>query len=187
MFSVHSSYQEVITIINKGGVVVMPTDTIYGVVGSALQSETIERLYALRQRDPLKPVIILIGSLSQLKSFHVSLEPLVLPVLEQLWPGPTSVVLPCPHPELAYLHRGGRSLAFRFPKKPELLAMLAETGPVAAPSANPEGMAPATTIQKAQDYFNGRVDAYVDGGTLVGSASRIVQMHPDGSYDVIRP
>ncbi|HUC20000.1 MAG TPA: L-threonylcarbamoyladenylate synthase [Candidatus Polarisedimenticolaceae bacterium] len=184
---VYSSYQESISLITEGGLVVMPTDTIYGVVASAFRPEAVKRLYILKRRASVKPVIILIADLSQLEQFSVTVDPVARQVLDQVWPGPTSVILPCSDQKLAYLHRGGFSLAFRLPDKPALRAVLERTGPLVAPSANPEGASPATTVDEARAYFGNEVEAYVDGGTVSAFASRLLRVHPDGSYDVLRP
>ena len=72
-----------------------------------------------------------------------------------------SVVLPCPAKEFSYLHLGTKTLAFRLPKSAKLQALLKKTGPLVAPSANPEGKKPAETIAEAKDYFGDKVGMYV--------------------------
>lgn len=155
--------KKLIAVIRKGGIGVMPTDTIYGLVGSALSRAAVERIYRIRKRNPKKPVIVLIGDLADLARFGIKLEPRVKTFLEKIWPGPYSVVLPCPGKKFAYLHRGTETLALRLPKPQWLRALLRATGPLVAPSANPEGKPPAKTIAEAKKYFSERVDFYVSG------------------------
>jgi len=131
-----SSMINIAEILKSGGIGVMPTDTIYGLVGSALSKKTVLRIYKVRQRDLRKPFIVLIGSLGDLKKFGVKLNPRHLAFLRKIWPGPVSVILPCTGREFYYLHRGTRSLAFRLPKDKGLINLLKKTGPLVAPSAN---------------------------------------------------
>ena len=80
--------------LNAGGIAVIPTDTIYGIVARALDKKAVERLYKVRQRNPKKPCIILISAISYLKKFGITFDFLTLRLLDLLWPGPVSIVLP---------------------------------------------------------------------------------------------
>ena len=150
-------------ILKAGGIGVMPTDTIYGLVGSALKPDTVARIYKVRQRSPDKPFIILISKLADLKKFDIELSSSQEDFLTKNWPGPLSVILPCPNPKFKYLHRGTKTLAFRLPSSRPLLGLLASTGPLVAPSANPEGLPAAQTIKQAKDYFGDKLDFYLSG------------------------
>src|SRR5665647_1367721 len=124
----------IISILSSGGIGILPTDTLYGVCGSAHKKETVERIYKLRKRDLKKPMIILISSLADLKMFGIKINGKQKTILENFWPGKMSVVLDCPLKKYRYLHRGGKSLAFRFPKNKWLTDILKKTGPLVAPS-----------------------------------------------------
>ena len=87
-----------------------------------------------------------------------------LPKTAKYWPGPNSLIIPNPKKGVDYLTRGSGTLAFRLPNDPDLLALINKTGPLIAPSANPEGLEPAKTIKQAKNYFGNRVDIYIDGG-----------------------
>ena len=164
----------------------MPTDTLYGIVASALKPEAVERIYRLKSRMPVKPPIILIASIEDLALFGVSPTPAQLKVLQTYWPGPTSIVLPCGAETFAYLHRGANSLAFRVPNDQKLQAFLHESGPLIAPSANLEGQPPAVTVAAARAYFGDAVDFYIDGGVIEGRASTIIRVSEDGEVEVLR-
>ena len=152
----------------------MPTDTIYGLVGSALSPQAVARIYKLRKRNLKKPFIILIGSLKDLELFKIRPDKFTRKILNKIWPNAVSVVLPCRSKDFSYLHRGTKSLAFRLPKNKNLLAFLIKTGPLVAPSANPEGLNPAQTINQAKRYFGESIDFYVDGGTIKGAPSTLI-------------
>src|SRR3989344_5324694 len=144
---------EVVKILKIGSIGVIPTDTIYGLVGSALNKKAVERIYKLRKRSLKKPLIILIGDIKDLKKFGISLYPNDYTLLAKFWPGKVSIILNCPSPKFKYLHRGTQSLAFRLPKTHNLKTFLKKTGPLVAPSANQEGEPSAKTIKEAQKYF----------------------------------
>lgn len=155
------TWQNATDSLKRGGVVVFPTDTIYGILGSALDPNVVNKIYLLRERGPEKPMIILISSIKELEKFHVGLSPKQKKLLKAIWPNPVSVVLPCYQNSFKYLHRGTNSLAFRIPNYPKLLGLLKQTGPLVAPSANPEGKPPAKNIKEAYEYFADQVDVYV--------------------------
>lgn len=187
--------ENLIKTIRGGGVVVMPTDTIYGIVGQALNADTVERIYKVRQRAPEKPCIILIGDKNELNKFSINLSPEQENEISKYWsfdktqdfkPGPVSIIFECSDKSLEYLHRGTESLAFRLPSDQNLQNLLKETGPLIAPSANPEGLTPAKDIKEARSYFSDAVDLYIDGGEISGKASKVIKLHNDGSVSILR-
>lgn len=171
--------------LKNNGIAVVPTDTLYGLVGPALQPTVVDQIYALKGRDPSKPMIVLISSLSDLEHFDIHPSTQIADQFPSYWPGPVSILLPCPDPKFAYLHRGTDEIAFRLPNNPQLLDLLRATGPLVAPSANPESQPPATTIDQARQYFGDQVH-YLDGGLLTGTPSRLLRLHSSGSPEVLR-
>lgn len=172
--------------LRAGAIGIIPTDTIYGIVGSALDVDVVERIYAARERNYKKPCIILISSIDDLQLFKIELNSLQKKALQKLWLGKNSVILDCQHEEFAYLHKGTDSLAFRLPKEKWLRKFLVLTGPLIAPSANPEGRTPATDIAQAKAYFGEKVDFYVDFGELSSKPSNVVRLKKDGLVDVLK-
>jgi len=169
-----------------GGVGVVPTDTLYGLVGSALSPGIVERIYKLRRRDIKKPMIILISGMGDLKKFGIQPNQYTKKWLKRYWPGAVSVVLKCRGKKWTYLHRGGETLAFRRPKHISLIKLLKQTGPLVAPSANWAGEPQAETVRAAQKYFGGGVDFYVDVGKLAGKPSTLVRLDERGRPTVLR-
>lgn len=171
--------------LRTGGVGILATDTIYGLVGQAVEPTVVERIYQLKQSTPDKPLIILIGDMADLAKFDIQLQPSLGQQLNQYWPGPVSIILPCLNQQYTYLHRGTNSLAFRLPAKPTLRRLLTRTGPLVAPSANPEGQPPAGTVAEAQAYFGDQVDFYLPG-RIGTKPSRVIRL-TDNRFDIIRP
>jgi L-threonylcarbamoyladenylate synthase len=187
--------ENLVKILNENGVVVMPTDTLYGIVGKAGNTSVVERIYTVRKRTPTKPCIILIGEIEELKKFSIPLSEEQKNILKQYWsfdfaqdfqPGPTSIVLDCPDEKFAYLHRGTKSLAFRMPLPEGLRELLQKTGPLVAPSANTEKFPASENVEDAKKYFGDAIDLYVDGGPIVSKASKIIRLHKDGSVSIVR-
>jgi L-threonylcarbamoyladenylate synthase len=180
--------------LSSGGVAVMPTDTIYGILGKAENKETVESIYKLKGRNPDKPSIILVANLDDLKKFSIHLSPVQEEKVKDFWfssthsekARPTSIIFDCEDPDLEYLHRGMKSLAFRLPQIKEFRNLIAKTGPLIAPSANPEGFPPAEDTEQAEKYFGKGVDFYLDGGQVSGEPSRIIKLERDGSVDILR-
>ena len=171
--------QQTASILKKGGIAIIPTDTLYGIVASAFAKPAVERIYTIKGRDENKPFIVLIASVLDLKKFDIVLSSAQKKILTRLWPNATSVILPCPHKKFEYLHRGTRSLAFRLPKNKKIQELLKKTGPLVAPSANPQGMSSAETIDQARTYFGNAIDMYISGGHKKGSPSTIVRFGGD--------
>lgn len=161
--------------LRQGMVGIIPTDTIYGIVASARMLEAVERVYTLRNRDREKPCIILISDRSELTEFGVIPTNEESDFLRKHWPGAVSVLLSCESSQFSFLHRGIHSLAFRVPDSVWLRNLLRETGPLIAPSANPQGRLAARTLDEARRYFGFRVDFYADGGMLAGEPSTLVR------------
>lgn len=173
------------TILKKGGVGVYPTDTLYGLVGLASLKKTVEKIYEIKGRDEDKPFIILISKISDIENFGVKLSKEHVRFLNTVWPGKVSVILPVKGKKFEYLHRGKNSLAFRMPANKNqrgksinenLLKLIKKTGSLVAPSANPQGLPPASNITEAKKYFGDQVQFYVSGGKKAGKPSRIISL-----------
>lgn len=177
--------EDVTDVILRGGVAVLATDTTYGIVGSALSEKTVNEIYRLRKRDLNKPLIVLISSRKDLKKFGVYPTAEQKEILKGAWPGAVSIILSCPTEKFAYLHRGTNTLAFRVPEKRELQILLHQTGPLVAPSANPQGHSVARTIAEARAYFGHHVDYYQDSGTVISHPSRLIDI-TGGTKKIIR-
>lgn len=186
-FSKIFSLRKTAKLLKNGQIGVLPTDTVYGLVGSALQSKAVERIYQLRKRDLKKPLIILINSWRDLSLFGIELNIERKKILQKIWPGQVSVVLDCDLEKLAYLHRGNNTLAFRVPKVFWLRWLLRKSGPLVAPSANRQGEPVATSLFVARKYFGDQADFYVEGGYLNSLPSTIIRLEENGEWEMIRP
>ncbi len=144
---------------------VIPTDTIYGLVGLAKDKRVVAKIRRLKGRSQGKPFIILISSLKDLEQFKIKLSTADRKILAKIWPGPVSVAF-------------SKKLSLRWPKNKFLNGLIKKTGPLVAPSANPEGLAPAQTIAEAKNYFGPKVDPAKYGVNFYLSAGRKLSGQP---------
>jgi len=184
--SLNLKYKKVIRILKANGVGVMSTDTLYGLVGGAFSKSAVERIYKIKKRNTKKPLIILISKISDLEKFGIKISTEHTKILKKFWPGEVSVILDCKSKKFKYLHRGTKSLAFRLPKNKKLTEILKKTGPLVAPSANPEGQKPARSITEAERYFQKSSDFYLSGGELKGEPSILVKLNKKGKIKILR-
>ncbi len=175
--------QKAINILNSGGVVVLRTDTLYGIVARADDEMAVQKVYQIKGRTPSKSCIILLDSIQQSYGDLQKISDEISKYIDR----PTSFLTESENAP-RWLLRANNMLAYRLPNVEYLKQIIKATGPLIAPSANPEGLAPATSIQKAKQYFGDSVDYYLDGGEVpVGTpASRIIKVDNSGKLETIR-
>lgn len=174
--------ETIISLLRGGGIGVLRTDTIYGIVARANNCAAVNRVFEVKRRSPTKPPISLISHSNQLLDDYDSQT---LAILARYWPGKNTIILPTQNsPE--WLSRGTRSISYRLPALPVLTALIDQTGPLVAPSANPEGQEPATTIDEAIAYFGDVVDFYVDSGKVTDNVPSKVYRLRDYELEQLR-
>lgn len=165
---------EVAQLLRTGGVVLLPTDTIYGLHGSALDEAAVARIAEIKGREETKPFVVLAASIADLDRLGVEARPELLAALDSVWPAPLTAVLPLRHPLAA--SRGASTLAVRIPALQWLRELAGRTGPLVSTSANRSGEPPIQhTSGLARDLQN-QLDAIVDGGVLSGEPSAILDL-----------
>ena len=185
---------ENIEILKNGGVGIIPTDTVYGIVCSAFSQKALSRLYEIKGRDEDKPPVVLISALDDLKLFGIDPKEVTKIFtcpsevserrrIKKFWPGKVSIIFNI-KPELNYLDKG-RGLAIRWPADKKVLEFLKQTGPLATSSANIQGQPPAKNISEAKKYFGNNVDFYEAGGDLESLPSTLVDLR-DGQVKILR-
>ena len=169
-----------------GGLVVFPTESVYGLGADARSPAAVARLVAVRGREQGKPILVLVRDLEMAGSVSREVSPAVRRLAACFWPGPLTLVLPARPglPEL--LTAGTGTIGVRVPAHAIARALVAGLdAPLTAPSANPPGAEPPRTLGAARDYFGDAVAAYVDGGPLPGGASTVASVE-EGQLRVLR-
>ena len=177
---------EAAAVLGRGGLVVFPTESVYGLGADATSSAAVERLVAVRGRDEGKPILVLASELRMVTQVVRHVPLLARRLAARLWPGALTLVLPARDGLSAALTAGTGTIGVRVPDHAAARALVAALGrPVTAPSANPPGAKPAETVDEARTYFGVRVDAYVDGGRCDGAPSTVVKIEGD-TFTVLR-
>ncbi|MGZ0711282.1 L-threonylcarbamoyladenylate synthase (plasmid) [Coraliomargarita sp. W4R53] len=161
--------------IGRGELVVIPTDTVYGVAANAFDAAAVQRLLDAKGRGRQSPPPVLVAGLTTLRALVAEVPEAVERLVEQFWPGGLTIVLPA-QPSLSWdLGETRGTVAVRMPAHRIALELLEETGPLAVSSANLTGKSAAITAEEAQDMLGDSVAAYLsDGISTTGVASTIV-------------
>ncbi len=150
--------------VRSGRLVVLPTDTVYGIGADAFDEEAVRALLRAKNRGPDMPVGVLVGSWSTVDGLVLGLSQQARSLIEAFWPGDLSIVVPHA-PSLQWNLGSTRgTVMLRMPLHPVALELLREVGPMAVSSANVSGQPPAATAQQARDQLGESVAVYLDGG-----------------------
>lgn len=175
-------------ILRAGGIVAMPTETVYGLAADATNGQAVARIFDAKGRPRFNPLIVHLPDAAAARSY-VDWPEIAERLATRFWPGPLTLVLPLKAntPLSPLVTAGLPSLALRVPAHPVAHQLLqAFGGPVAAPSANPSGRISPTTADHVAGGLSGRIEAILDGGPCgVGVESTIVGL--TGAPTLLRP
>jgi len=180
--------QKAAQILRSGGLVVFPTETVYGLGANALDASAVRKIYALKGRPATSPLIVHVASIEQARELAAEWPPEAERLAREYWPGPLTLVVPkkpiIPDDATA----GLPTVGLRMPRHPVALALLREAGvPIAAPSANRFTQLSPTTAQHVREAFGDVTPFLLDGGPCeVGLESTVIAVTPDG-LEVLRP
>jgi len=150
--------------VKAGRLVVLPTDTVYGIGCDAFSAPAVRNLLTAKERGPDMPVPVLVGSWSTIDGLVLGVPKSARDLIEAFWPGGLSLVLKHA-PSLTWdLGASKGTVMLRMPLHPVALELLREVGPMAVSSANVSGRPPAASVAEAQEQLGEKVAAYLDGG-----------------------
>lgn len=161
--------------IAQGKLIVLPTDTVYGIAADAFNSEAVASLLAAKGRDRQSPPPVLVANIEAIAALAGHVPSPIVKLAEAFWPGPLTIVLPV-QPSLSWdLGDTGGTVALRIPRHDVTLEILQETGPLAVSSANLTGKAAATNAEQAAEMLGSSVEVILDSGQSdTGFASTII-------------
>ncbi len=206
--------EEIIRVLSGGGIGVMPTDTIYGLVAGAHDVQAVEKVYQLKGRAPQRPFLVLVAHIAQIEEFDIVLSEQQKNILTGIWTAesgyyakvvdlqyavversnrPISVVIPCMSDKYSYIHRGQNSIGFRLVAQQNEIChsmyvheILKKTGPIIATSANISGQPFARTIEQARIYFGDACDFYVKKVHSLHAQPSVVASLNDDALTIVR-
>lgn len=182
-----------IKVLDRGDIIGFPTETVYGLAGSAYNEEALKKIFVLKQRPFYNPLIVHIRSIYALNEIATDIPDSAFKLAQKFWPGPLTLVLKKKRhiPDIAT--SGKDTVAIRVPNHPLALDLLNKIDyPLAAPSANPFGLISPTSAQHVFNYFNERLEVILNGGecerglesTIIGFENNQPILYRHGSISV---
>lgn len=160
-------------IIRSGGVIAFPTDTVYGIGASAIDTDAIEKLYLVKGRSQDKAIPILLADMEELAQITPTPGGIVQAIMDKFWPGALTLILPL----LAGLPSNlspTQTVGIRIPDFDLTRELLRHTGPLAATSANLSGQESARNAERVKENLKGEIDLILDGGISPGGVDSTV-------------
>jgi len=164
--------------IKRGGLVAVPTETVYGLAANGLDANAVARIYEVKGRPSVKPLSLLVSGIPAAEAFCAEIPDCARQLAEAFWPGPLTMVLPRRGNVPDIVTAGGATVGIRCPDHAVTLELMRLAGvPLAAPSANPSDMPSPKTASDVLAYFDGLIDFIIDGGECaLGVESTIIDL-----------
>ncbi len=181
MTRISKNIEEASAKLKNNEVIAIPTETVYGLAGNALEETAVKRIYEIKDRPLSNPLIIHIPSLDSLETYVSNVPKNALKLAKAFWPGPLTLLLPKKEIIPSIVTSGKPDVAIRVPNHPDTLALLAKLSfPLAAPSANPFGYISPTKASDVKRILEGKIELVLDGGDCAtGIESTIVGFDGD--------
>jgi len=160
--------------VRRGEVVVLPTDTVYGVGVDAFASDAVAAVLAVKGRGREMPLPVLVPSAQTVDGLAADVPDYARDLIRAFWPGPLTLVLPAQSSLMWDLGETNGTVALRMPQNDTALQLLSEVGPMAVTSANISGQPPATTILEAATQLGSAVSVYLEAGPSAGGLASTI-------------
>lgn len=183
-----SAIQAAASVLRKGGLAAIPTETVYGLAANALDPKAVAKIFQVKNRPADNPLIVHIAELDQLPSLARNIPQAAYDLADAFWPGPLTMILSKQDCIPDIVSAGLDTVAIRFPSHPVASAVIRESGlPIAAPSANLSGSPSPTNARRCVEDLSGKVEVIIDGGDCsVGVESTVITL-ADNTPRLLRP
>ncbi|RKU13218.1 threonylcarbamoyl-AMP synthase [Candidatus Poribacteria bacterium] len=159
---------EAVQCLKSGGIIAIPTDTVYGLGADPFNADAVQRLYTIKGRPDGKPIPLVLSSVDDVHRVAQNLPDYFFHLTDRFWPGGLTIIVEAKN-LLPVLTADGNTVGVRIPDNPLLLKILqAFGGPAAITSANLSGEPPASSVQEIGEELTSRIDVIVDGGKTPG-------------------
>lgn len=192
-FDVQNSYQEskleeIATILKKGGIVLFPTETVYGIGTNGLDENAVEKIYKIKKRNRKNPISLLVSSMKMIETIAQDISPIEYKLIENFFPGPFTIILKRRNIVPNIVTADSDSVGIRMPSSIIAHKLVELSGvPIAAPSANISGKLSGTNLMDILDEFSDSIDYAIDGGKCqIGMESTVVKVI-DNIPHILRP
>lgn len=165
----------IVKVLNDGGLVVAPSDTVYGILGDSCNDNTINKVYDAKKRNKNKSLILLVNSIEMLKKYILEISPLEEKLISKFWPGKLTIIFK-KNDNVSNLLTGGRdTIAIRYPDNDFLLDIISKVNrPLFSTSANISNQSTITSVDQIEQELLDYIDLVVDGGEIESTSSTIV-------------
>lgn len=179
---------EVVDIIKRDGIVVFPTETVYGIGGNALSENVIKNIYNIKKRPQEKALNILVKNKEEIKKYAYISSELEEEIIDKFMPGPITIILKKRKSQIPDLLTGNNdTIGIRIPDNDIVKKILEKCNlPIAAPSANISGKPSSIKLEDIKPDFDGKVDAFIDGGVCKQNISSTIVKVIDGKVKILR-
>ena len=183
----YTKLKEVARTIKQGGVVVFPTETVYGIGANGLSANAVKRIYEVKQRPLNKPISLLVNGTDMINEIAQDITDLEKALIKEFFPGPLTIILKNKDIVPNIVTANSNTVGVRMPSNEIALKLIEYAGvPIATPSANISGKPSGTNMEDIMKDFEGKVDYFVDDGpSKIGISSTIVQVI-DGVPHILR-
>lgn len=170
--------EEPAKIIRDGGIVIFPTETVYGIGANVLNAEAVKKIYEIKKRPLSKPINLLVNSIEMIEKVAKDITPLEHAIIKEFFPGPLTIILQKKDVVPDIVTANGTTVGVRMPANEIALELIKKAGvPLATSSANISDKPSKTNIKDVMSDFSEEVDCCIDGGeSKIGIASTIVQV-----------
>lgn len=163
-------------ILETGGAVILPTETVYGLFARALDEQAVEHVYALKRRPRDKAMNLNVGDFETILTYSKDQPPYLKKLYDQYLPGPLTIILKANDSVPAWINSGLSTIGFRLPDHPKTLELIKKTGPLIGPSANISGQESGKVFLQIQQQFSEMVSGFEDDNALTGLDSTILDL-----------
>ena len=174
-------------ILKSGGLVAVPTETVYGLAANGFDERAVSRIYEVKGRPEVKPLSLMVRGAEAFELLCEEVPKAAYVLADIFWPGPLTIVLKAKKTIPDIVRAGGETVGLRCPDHPALRELLGAVDfPLAAPSANPSGEKSPVKAQEVLQYFEGKIEGIIDGGECaLGTESTIIDLSKT-PYTILR-
>lgn len=173
-------------VINEGGVAVIPTDTVYGIVADAMNEDVVNKVFDIKNREYSKPLIIMVSSIDMLKKYVKEINDIENSLIKDYWPGRLTILFRKNNNISDLITSGSDLVGIRYPDDNELIELINMLDrPIISTSANLSKKDTIVSIDMLEDDIKSKVDYIYDGGVILDKVSTIVKVN-DGMVNIIR-
>ncbi len=176
---------DVIKHLKKGGIIITPTDTVYGIMADAANDKAVKKVYEAKKRSFDKPLIVLVNSVEMLNDYVLEIDDITKRIIDKYWPGPLTILFKKNNRLSKYVSNNDY-IGIRYPNNEIIINILNEFNkPVVSTSANISNNEVVTEVSMIPGELLEKVDFVLDGGNLSNESSTIIKVE-DGKIEILR-